>query len=153
MGVHCSRPHDGSDPGGVGCLRLSGLQSTCEVQVWAQAPGWIVRKGGGEEQDISNDERRRGLSPCPRRVQLPALDVTMAPKEPQPRVEGVSLSGAMARQGGSLHHGQSTGVASTLQRKSHQKGTRLAIAEADGWPRLARPNQPKKEMCNHENRH
>ena len=26
MGVHCSRPHDGSDPGGVGCLRLSGLQ-------------------------------------------------------------------------------------------------------------------------------
>ncbi len=28
------------------------------------------------------------------------LDVTMAPKEPQPRVEGVSLSGAMARQGG-----------------------------------------------------
>ena len=24
----------------------------------------------------------------------------MAPKEPQPRVEGVSLSGAMARQGG-----------------------------------------------------
>ena len=34
------------------------------------------------------------------RVQFPALDVTMAPKEPQPRVEGVSLSGAMARQGG-----------------------------------------------------
>jgi hypothetical protein len=29
----------------------------------------------------------------------------MAPKGPQPRVEGVSLSGAMARQGGSLHHG------------------------------------------------
>jgi hypothetical protein len=34
------------------------------------------------------------------RVRFPALDVTMAPKEPQPRVEGVSLSGAMARQGG-----------------------------------------------------
>jgi len=40
------------------------------------------------------------------RVRFPGLDVTMAPQEPQPRVEGVSLSGAMARQGGSLHHGQ-----------------------------------------------
>ncbi len=30
----------------------------------------------------------------------------MVPKEPQPRVEGVSLSGEMARLGGSLYHGQ-----------------------------------------------
>jgi hypothetical protein len=41
----------------------------------------------------------------------------MATKEPQPRVEGVSLSGAMARQGESLHHGHSTGVSSTTQRR------------------------------------
>jgi hypothetical protein len=41
----------------------------------------------------------------------------MVSKEPQPRVEDVSLSGAMARQGGSLHHGQCTGVASTAQRR------------------------------------
>jgi hypothetical protein len=34
------------------------------------------------------------------------LIITMAPQEPQPRVEGVSLSGAMARQGEGLHHGQ-----------------------------------------------
>jgi hypothetical protein len=34
------------------------------------------------------------------RVRFPALNVTMAPKEPQPRAEGVSLSRAMARQGG-----------------------------------------------------
>lgn len=47
MGAHCSRPHDGSDPGGVGCLRPSGLQSACEVQVSAQAPGWIARNGIG----------------------------------------------------------------------------------------------------------
>ena len=31
---------------------------------------------------------------------------TMVLKEPQPRVESVSLSGAMARQGENLHHGQ-----------------------------------------------
>jgi hypothetical protein len=47
MGVHCSRPHDGSDPGGIGCLRSSSLQSACEVQFWAQAPGCIVRNGIG----------------------------------------------------------------------------------------------------------
>ncbi len=34
------------------------------------------------------------------------MDITMATKEPQPRVEGVSLSGEMAQQGGSLYHGQ-----------------------------------------------
>jgi hypothetical protein len=50
-------------------------------------------------------------------VQFPALDLTMAPQEPQPRVEVVSLSGAMARQKGSLHHGQRTGVPSTTQRR------------------------------------
>jgi hypothetical protein len=36
------------------------------------------------------------LSQRPRRVQFPAPDVTMAPKEPQPRIEGMSLCGAMA---------------------------------------------------------
>jgi hypothetical protein len=41
----------------------------------------------------------------------------MVPKEPQPRVEGVSLSGAMARQGGGLYHDQSIGVSSTTQRR------------------------------------
>jgi len=30
----------------------------------------------------------------------------MVPKEPQPRVEGLRLSGAMAWQGGNLYHGQ-----------------------------------------------
>jgi len=50
-------------------------------------------------------------------VRFPALDVTMAPKEPQPRVEGVSLSGAMARQGGKPTSRSTTGVSSTTQRR------------------------------------
>jgi len=62
MDVHCSRPHAGSNPGGVGCLRLSGLQSACEVQVSAQATGWIVRKGGAEEQDSAT---MNGRVVCP----------------------------------------------------------------------------------------
>jgi hypothetical protein len=41
----------------------------------------------------------------------------MAPKEPQPRVEGVSLSGAMAQQGGKPTSRSSTGVSSTTQRR------------------------------------
>ena len=57
MGVHCRRPQAGSDPGGAGFLRSSGLQSACEVQVSAQATGWIVWKGDGEERDINNDKR------------------------------------------------------------------------------------------------
>lgn len=32
--------------------------------------------------------------------------ITMAPKEPQPSVKDVSLSWAIARPKGSLHHGQ-----------------------------------------------
>jgi hypothetical protein len=99
--------HAGSDPGGAGCLRLSGLQTRPQGFLgnpWSLT-GWLARKGGAKGQDINNDERRSGLSHCPRRVRFPALDVTMAPKQPQPRVEGVNLSGAMARQGGSLHHG------------------------------------------------
>jgi hypothetical protein len=39
MGGHCSRPHDGSDPGGVGCLRL-------RQDPWGLT-GWIVRNGIG----------------------------------------------------------------------------------------------------------
>ena len=42
-----SRPLAGSERGGLGCLRLSGLQSACEVQFSAQATGWIVRNGMG----------------------------------------------------------------------------------------------------------
>jgi hypothetical protein len=57
------------------------------------------------------------------RVRVPALDVTMVPKEPQPRVEGVSLSGAMARHGGQpksrsrRRPASHTGVSSTTQRR------------------------------------
>lgn len=36
------------------------------------------------------------MSHCSPRFRFPARDVTMAPKEPQPCVEGMSLSGEMA---------------------------------------------------------
>jgi hypothetical protein len=41
----------------------------------------------------------------------------MASEASQPCAEGVSLSGAIARQGGRLHHSRCTGVTSTTQRR------------------------------------
>src|SRR5688500_10792623 len=45
------------------------------------------------------------------------LSTTMASEASQPCAEGVSLSGAIARQGGRLHHSRCTGVTSTTQRR------------------------------------
>ena len=78
----------------------------------------IGRFGHSASQHIL--KRRAPEAQC-RRTRLSLADslgVTMATKEPQPRAEGVSLSGAMARQEGSLHHGQGTGVSSTTQRRA-----------------------------------
>ena len=73
------------------------------------------------------------------------MTLTMAPEAPQPCAEGVSLSGAMARQGGSLHHGGIPGGSSTRRRRGGARAVKVrARIQAGGGP--ASTHERRSEM-------
>src|SRR3990172_4892871 len=82
----------------------------------------------------------------------------MASEAPQPRAESVSLSGAMARQGGGLYHGQWTGVSATTRRRvAHNVISCEQISKIEAGPRSCtlrpdegrNPQMPRFPFKNH----